>query len=105
MSGDNDDELPHVHTNPASNAVDHLKLKLGEQYEFLDKWTPRRAGGSVGGFEDLVHVDVEKAKAEKGQMVSFTVLLPVWVSCALAVIPLHSGIVVDFVLALTGLGV
>lgn len=39
--------------------------------------------------EHLKVVHVEKAKAEKGQMVSFIVSLPVRVSCALAVIPLH----------------
>lgn len=58
MSVDDDDELPRVQqTNSNSSSVDHLRLKLGEQYEFLDKWTYTRAGGSVGGFENLVHVD------------------------------------------------
>lgn len=45
-----DDELPQTN----SSTVDHLMLRLGDQYEFLEKWAPRRG---MAGFDDLEHIE------------------------------------------------
>lgn len=54
MAIDDDDELPRKQLEMKSSPAHHFMLQLGNQYDFLDKFTPIR---SVGAYDDLVHID------------------------------------------------
>lgn len=102
-------ELPSIGKNFRTLGVDKAARQARSRLRLRPcKWS--ECGVVVDSEEKLLEhlkdVHVEKAKAEKGQMVSFTVSLPVQVSFALATNSVAlGGMVVDFTLVLTGLRV